>query len=261
MTNQANVIDLATLKTPEQLIEAATEFVKPIEVSQTVDVQAVENIRDEIAEMARISESGLFPETDPAKWTVEQIEQAEELISRLKQRTKAADVTRKTETDPLEQAKKRIIARWRALVKFHVSALDRVTREWQAARRAIQQREAEERRLAEERAEKERLKLAQQAEEAEEKGRLARADNLRDRAASVQAQAPAAHSETKPSAINTREEWDFVIVDKTKLPPQFLIPDEVGIRKAVKAMKDRAESMFNGAIKVTKRDVPVAKRS
>lgn len=43
----------------------------------------------------------------------------------------------------------------------------------------------------------------------------------------------------KPAGFSTRENWDFEILDVTKIPQEYMIPNDVMIRKVVKALKDR----------------------
>lgn len=43
----------------------------------------------------------------------------------------------------------------------------------------------------------------------------------------------------KTDGLAMRENWDFEIVDEAAIPREYLIPDEVKIRKVIKIMKDK----------------------
>jgi hypothetical protein len=43
----------------------------------------------------------------------------------------------------------------------------------------------------------------------------------------------------KTNGLAMRENWDFEIVDETAIPREFMCPDELKIRKVVKAMKEK----------------------
>jgi len=43
----------------------------------------------------------------------------------------------------------------------------------------------------------------------------------------------------KADGVNLRDNWTFEIVDESLIPREYLIPDEVKIRKVVVALKDK----------------------
>lgn len=49
----------------------------------------------------------------------------------------------------------------------------------------------------------------------------------------------------------TVDVWEYEIIDKAKISPAYLIPDEVAIRKTVTSMKDRAQEIVGPGIRVT----------
>lgn len=49
----------------------------------------------------------------------------------------------------------------------------------------------------------------------------------------------------------TVDVWEFEIVDKAKINPEFLVVDESAVRKTVQALKDRAVSVIGSGVKVT----------
>lgn len=124
----------------------------------------------------------------------------------------------------------------------------------EAERKAREKAEAD-RRAAEEAAAagraEEAAKLAARAAATEERA-AARVDSLQERAAAVVA--PVVARETpKVKGITTSTVWDFEIVDPSKLPAAFLMPDEQKIRKTVTALKGDAASVFGDAVRVFER--------
>ena len=81
----------------------------------------------------------------------------------------------------------------------------------------------------------EAAKLAAQAERIEDKG-AERAEALQDRAAQVVAPV-VDRSPPKVEAIKTREVWKFRITNSAAIPREYLLVDEVKLRKIVQAMK------------------------
>lgn len=49
----------------------------------------------------------------------------------------------------------------------------------------------------------------------------------------------------------TVDVWEYEIIDKTKINPEFLIPDEKGIGATVRSMKDRAQAIVGDGVRVT----------
>jgi hypothetical protein len=71
--------------------------------------------------------------------------------------------------------------------------------------------------------------------------------------------APVVQLVAKPVArgVSFRSDWDFVIVDEASIPREYLIPDHVKIRKAVKAM--RGETAIPG-VKATETRIAVQRQ-
>ncbi len=108
-------------------------------------------------------------------------------------------------------------------------------------------REAEE---AKRRAEMERLRLEAELEakarEAEriknESERRLVEDRIIDEVARKEAElqpVPDIPAPAKAEGVSLRENWTFEIVDESLIPREYLIPDEVKIRKVVVALKDK----------------------
>lgn len=112
------------------------------------------------------------------------------------------------------------------------------------------------RREEEERRRKER-ELQRQAQEREENERLERAALLeregRQEEANALIEAPVeaprvvlAEPAPKAEGVSMRETWKFRVVDKAKINPEFMVPDEVAIGKTVRAMKETAARIVGG---------------
>ncbi len=130
-------------------------------------------------------------------------------------------------------------------------------------RRIEAQRKAdEERRQAEAEAEADRKRREKEIEEQRKAGELNKreADRLKKQAeadaesqkelAAKQAEETAANVKTvtvqpsvpKVAGIRARVNWKFKIVDATKIPRGYLVPDEVAIGATVRALKDKAKA-------------------
>lgn len=112
-----------------------------------------------------------------------------------------------------------------------------------------EKRRAEQRRL-DERAEADRQRLLEAAQRNEAKGNENKADEFRERAQAVvapvvQRAAPAV------AGITTPKVWRWELLDASKLKPQFLMPNEVAIRKTVLALGEQAPGVIgDGSIRV-----------
>ena len=140
--------------------------------------------------------------------------------------------------DPLIQAEKIVKPR----IAAYIEEQEKKRREAELERLFA---ECEKKRIEEE--------LLQKAQEAEARAKAA-GDEEERRASQLEADrilAQAAEQEKKiapapvvPEApriqgLAMRENWDFEIVDETAIPREFMCPDEVKIRRAVKIMKEK----------------------
>ena len=96
---------------------------------------------------------------------------------------------------------------------------------------------AEEKRLAEEQKKLDEQAKLDAAVEAEQEGNEALAEAIIEDQVPVTA-APV--EQAKTNGVSFTRKWSFKIEDESKIPPQFMIPDERAIRAHVVAMKDRA---------------------
>jgi hypothetical protein len=122
---------------------------------------------------------------------------------------------------------------------------------------AEERRKREEAEAAARRAEMERKRLEEEAirkaQEAEARAKLAKdeearraaraeADRILARAAEEEktiAPAPVIPEAPEIRGLAMRENWDFEIVDEAAIPREYLVPDEVKIRRVVRIMKDK----------------------
>lgn len=121
---------------------------------------------------------------------------------------------------------------------------------------------AEQKRKADEaRAEQERLRREEEdrrlAEAAalESQGKAAEAEQLIE--APIATPIVTAAPPPKVEGVKMREQWDFEIVDASKIGAAYMVPDLKAIGQAVRSMHERAEQAVGG-IKVTMRMVPAA---
>lgn len=120
-------------------------------------------------------------------------------------------------------------------------AADKARREAEEAdARARRARSDESRRKAQEEADQIRR---EEAEKAVERDRLAKAEQerIRSEAAAKEAAivnaAPAPIEKPRTEGISIREDWDFEVVEAKLIPREFLMVDEVKLRKYAKTMK------------------------
>jgi len=100
--------------------------------------------------------------------------------------------------------------------------------------------------------------LMNQANQAEKKGRLVRATELREQAANLMPSLFEASGgiHTKLPGLQTRRSWVWEVTDEGELPPEYMAPNSKLIDEKVKALGAEAERLIPG-IQV-KRDTSVA---
>lgn len=194
----------------------------------------------------------------------EGLEEASAERARIKQRYNEIEELRKTLKAPILAAAKNVDDQFRGplaelttaiqeidgAIKKYSAEQERIRREEEARlreeARKEQERLAAEARLAEARAEQ--LRLA--AEEKRREGELAEAARMESRAEAQEAKADTAEAQarmvptpyvppanTKVAGVTTRENWSFRITDASKLPREYLVPNETAIRNVVRGLK------------------------
>lgn len=151
----------------------------------------------------------------------------DDIVKKAHEAHKAATSERKKHLDPVEKAEK--------IIKGKVGA-------YQLEQEKIQrQREAEAR---------------EKARQAEEEKQLAEAQALQAEGMTEEAEAvleeerpiEVAKVETQkmPEGVSTRDNWKFEVVDVSKLPREYIMPDTKAIGSVVKALKQNASKSIPG---------------
>lgn len=157
-------------------------------------------------------------------------------LKRIKGALSRLESIRKSMTQPLDAAK-------RAIMEFFRGPEEQLARAEAGVKRAMIVFSTEQDRLrreeqarAEAAARKERERLEAQAAKAAESGKVERAAALEQRAAMVVAPV-LAREVPKIAGVSTRPVWRYAITDESKLPREYLMPDEKKIAGVVRAMK------------------------
>ena len=214
-----------------------------------METKLPENVQIQIAETKTLSDNYMDYSIDTPK---SYIASADDL-KKIKAKAKELNETRMSLTRPIEESKKKIIAFFKEPLDFLSRAEDAVKKAmiiWQQEQERL--RREEEARLAEiQRKEAERLQreAAKEAARAEslktdkaKAAAAAKAEELKAQAEATTAIAPTVESTVEEvSGISTRKAWKFEIVDKEKLPREYMIPDEKYIGQMVRATKGRKE--------------------
>lgn len=233
--------DLQTIKTYQKNLEEQRKaIVDPMNAAKN----AVQNFFNPIA--ARLGEAEAAVKQGISDYTKEQKRIADEAarVEREKAEREAErlrEEARKADEAAAEKERKRLAAE-----QAKVDERARVEQERIAAEAAAAKTEEDKRRVAEQEAaaqrradeEKERLHQERLQAEADERERTARAENLLERA-DVVTTAPVANTVPKVSGISTRKKWTFEILDITKLPAEYLKPNDTAIGGVVRALKDK----------------------
>ena len=166
--------------------------------------------------------------------------EAGEHLKLIKAKTREFDELRKSLTKPLDESKKRIMDFFKRPVDFlsrAESSVKSAMLSWQREQERI--RREEEQRLAEIQR-KEAEKLRKQAERAEAKGNIDKAEELKVKSIETQTIAPVVESKVeKISGILTKKIWKFRVLDITKIPREYLIPNEKILGELARATKGK----------------------
>jgi hypothetical protein len=211
---------------------------------------AVIEVTGEITSLQAFAAS--YAVTTPAQY-----EAGAEDLKRVKAAQKKLEETRTSITGPMNEALKKV----NAFFKKPAEALDTIERKIKGALGSFyeeQQRKAREEQVrADEAARKERARIGAQARKAAESGKTEKAAQLDQRAAAVVA--PVITREApKVAGLQMREVWEFTIVDASKIPAAFLMPDEKKIGQLVRNLKGDAAAILGDGVKVTSRMAPAS---
>lgn len=170
--------------------------------------------------------------------TNEHYTKSADLLKLIKLKSSEIETLRKSLTKPLDESKKRIMAIFEIplnkLVKVEI-AIKSAMLSWQRKQEEIRRKEEE--RLAELQR-KEAEKLTKKAEQAEAKGNLDKAEDLRQQAQEKEMLTPIVESKIeKVSGIQTKTIWKFKIIDEKLIPREYLIPNETMLGNVARATK------------------------
>lgn len=167
---------------------------------------------------------------------------AGEILKKVRGSIKNLENMRLEKTRPLDKLKKE----WTEWFSRPIDKL-KIADEAISKARRIFWSDMEEKRRAEEAkareiAQKEADRLAKRADKAEEKGQDDKAEILRAQAQQIESIVPVVESKVEATAgISMRKNWKFEIVDASKIPAQYLIPDEKKIGAHVRALKEECQ--------------------
>jgi len=163
---------------------------------------------------------------------------AGEDLRQIKAKAKELDTLRKSLTRPLDESKKRIMDFFQkplGLLKQAETAVSSAMINWHREQERI--RQAEEARLREAQR-KETERLAKLAAKAEERGDKEKAETFEERAAVVQESVPVVVPKvSKVAGLAMTKIWKFRITDASKIPPAYLMPNEVLLGQLARSTK------------------------
>ena len=184
--------------------------------------------------------------------TPDEFTSASEKLKEIKAHQKILEGYRKSMTQPIDVAKKMILDFFRSPEEKLASA-ERILKSALIGYEEEQEKERREaQRLLDEKAEKERQSMLKKAESLREKGKEEKADILEAKSALVSAPlAQANKPQVAGQSIQTL--YDFEILDPLLIPREYLLVDEVKIRKVVKALKE--DTRIPGIKVITKKSL------
>jgi chromosome segregation ATPase len=196
----------------------------------------------EIVMVAQNEIDGLITELSTLRIkNTDQLQIAGERRNQVAQRIKELDAQRKEITDPLEQAKKKVIA----LFKEPISQLEDIKKAIDKAMLTFQSKEEEKQRKIEDearaKAEAERQRLLEQAKkEAEAQGEDP--DEVEIDEPLPEVPAPRKIESIKAfTGASVRNNYKFLVTCKAELPEEFKMADEKKIQAYANAMKEDAK--------------------
>lgn len=178
----------------------------------------------------------------PAIHTQIEYDEAFRYTKEIKAKAKQLDDLRKSLTKPLDETKKRIMDLFRdpqeKLANAERQLKSVMVAYTEEQERIRQEKERKLREEAEREAEKERAKLQKKAEKATEKGQVDLAAELNEQAESV---APVnitlADTTQTPQGGSFRMKYSAEVIDFSKLPDEYKIPDMKALNAIVQAKK------------------------
>lgn len=170
--------------------------------------------------------------------SVEDLQIASNLIKALKNEYKAIEDKRKELTSPLDLSKKRIMDEFKPLLDARQYLIDKLSKEAISYNSELEKQRQEAIRKAEQERQKEIERLRKQQE-------LAKKDEtkekIEDKILEVELAPAPVMAETKFAGTSYRTIYSAEIIDASKVPAEFLIPDIKAIDAFVKATKGQKQ--------------------
>jgi DNA repair exonuclease SbcCD ATPase subunit len=168
--------------------------------------------------------------------TAEQFNDAANYLKSIKGLLKGIEDARTRITKPLNDALRQVNQQAKDASAPLEAAETQIKRSVLAYSAELERLRRDEQRRADEEARREREKLEAQAAKAAASGKVEKAAQLEQRAATVVA--PVINMEApKVTGISTREVWKFEVMNAAIVPREYLIVDETKVRKVVSALK------------------------
>ena len=166
------------------------------------------------------------------------------LLKEVKATAKDLDIKRRTITKPLDEAKKAVMDLFRKPLDMLTRAESLIKKRMVVytteQERIRKEREDKLRRQAEAEERRKKKALEDRAKKAEEAGNTEKAAELREKAEEIKVDAPVlAPTVETPKGISYKDRWYAVVVDKTKLPIEYLMPDMLMLNRFAVATKGK----------------------
>jgi uncharacterized protein YhaN len=242
MSTQAIVVDtkpfesgLAKFKCEAEAIVVKNQTDYVVACQLALDVRAyVKDVKAKMKPGIDSAKSHLdFLKNEMAKY-VTPAETIDQIVSKKAEDWKRAE--REAAERERQREQQRVEAEARAKAEAERREAERVAKEQREAR----EKELEAQRKAGEIGKREQERLRKQAEEDERKAKELAAQQAAEAAKNVPVVKVKA-AVPKVSGIKALVNWKFRIVDASKLPRQFLMPDEVAIGQEVRRLKKEGE--------------------
>lgn len=157
-------------------------------------------------------------------------------LKRIKGAAARLEEVRKSITQPMDRAKQAVMDFFREPAKQLTDAEGVIKREMGVYLADVERKRKEQEALAEAAAAAERARLEAAATKAYQSGAMEEAQEITKQVCMVVA-APAVKEAPKVAGISPREVWSFQITDPALVPREYLVIDEVKIRKMVNIFK------------------------
>jgi len=168
--------------------------------------------------------------------TQEQYTTAGDYLRSIKQSSKKLEDLRVSLTRPLDDSKKRIMDLFRTPLEKLIQAELTLKRGMLGYQQEQERKRREEEDRLQEIARKEAERLSRRADKAEDKGNIAKAEELRLKSQETASITPfVAPTIQKAEGTSTKKIWKYEIINEDLIPRKYLTPDLLQIGKEVRA--------------------------